>query len=595
VPDAQAVTASFETKYMARSEKTRSQRLTWFNEARFGMFVHWGLYSQIGRNEWVMNLERIPKEEYEPLADSWKAKPGAAKKWVALAKAAGMKYIVLTAKHHEGFCLWDTKQTPFNSVKRGPKRDLVAEYVKAAREAGLKVGLYYSLMDWYHPDGILCAKDEAARKRFTEFTRGCVRELLSNYGKIDILWYDVSWPLSTPQAWDSFRLNDMARKLQPHIIINDRSQIPEDFGTPEEHIKPATGDRAWEACMTFNGSWGWQQTPPEDWHSARKVIDMLRICTGGAGNLLLNIGPHPDGSVPTEAIERLTTVGRWLKTYGPVMYGKVDRAGPITSALGNWTRKGNTVYFWCSRWPGKQLAIAAVYGKLLSARVYPNGKPLTFEQTDNRLLIKGLPEKCPDQVAHVGMIEMVFARPPQQFQNFGPVLPDFVPVDMSDVNISEPVLNWLASRVQPKPAAGVAEAPLVKTTDNLGWTPAKGDHDGFVNVHDIAGQSDGLIYLTTFLTVKKQGTYKWHVGHDGGVRVFVDGKPVLCEPVTRNPAMSGRSNVTIELSPGSHDVMIALDTATGRGWGVFLHLEATGSLVAKKGKKAVFPAFGTPA
>jgi hypothetical protein len=177
----------------------------------------------------------------------------------------------------------------------------------------------------------------------------------------------------------------------------------------------------------------------------------------------------------------------------------------------------------------------------------------------------------------------------------GPVLPDFTPVDMSDVNISEPVLNWLASRVQPKPEGGVAEAPLVQTSDGLGWTRVKGDHDGFVNVHDIAGESDGLIYFSTSLTVKKQGTYKWHVGHDGGVRVFVDGKPVLCEPVTRNPAMSGRSNVTLELTPGRHDVMIAMDTATGRGWGIFLHLEATGSLVAKKDKKAVFPVFGGPA
>ena len=283
----------FEKDYLARSARTRQRRMKWWHEARFGMFVHWGLYSQLGRHEWAMNLERIPVAEYEKLADTWQAKPRPMRQWAALAKRAGMKYMVLTTKHHEGFLLWDSKMSAFNAVQRGPRRDLVREYVDACREYGLKVGFYHSLMDWHHPDGATCATDEAARLRFTQYTQGCLRELCSNYGTIDILWYDVSWPLTSPQAWDSFRMNDMVRKLQPGILINDRSQIPEDFGTPEEHITPAAGGRSWEACMTFNGSWGWQYCPPEDWHSARSVLDMLRTCTANEGNLLLNIGPLP--------------------------------------------------------------------------------------------------------------------------------------------------------------------------------------------------------------------------------------------------------------------------------------------------------------
>jgi alpha-L-fucosidase len=579
-----------EQRYLDETACTRARRLRWHKEARFGMFIHWGLYSQVGRNEWVMNLERIPLAEYEKLAATWKPKPGFAREWARLARAAGMKYMVLTTKHHEGFCLWDTQQTDYNAVKHGPGRDLVREYVDAARAEGLKIGFYYYLMDWHHPDGIACAKDEAARRRFTAFTQGCVRELLSNYGKIDILWYDVSWPLPTPRAWDSYRMNAMARKLQPHIIINDRSQLPEDFGTPEEHITAAAGDRAWEACMTFNGSWGWQQTPPEDWHSARKVIDMLRTCTAGGGNLLLNIGPHPDGSVPAEAVERLTAVGRWLKRYGPVLYGPVDRAPAVTSALGNWTRKGNTLYFWCSRWPGREFALAAISGKLLSARVWPDGKPLAFEQNPNRLLIKGLPATCPDRIAQVGMLELKFRTPPRQYFNAGPVLPDILPADLSGHNVSPPLLAWQVSDLQPKPDGGVATAPPVRGTAKLGWKLMRGGGDGFVNIHELTGEGDGLVYFACRLRAAQAGEWRLHLGHDGGARVFVDGQPVFCEPAVLNPCVAGRSSMPLALTRGAHELVIALDTCRGRGWGIIVHLEALGAAAARKGAKPVFPA-----
>ncbi|MEI6212206.1 MAG: alpha-L-fucosidase, partial [bacterium] len=293
---------------------------------------------------------------------------------------------------------------------------LVREYVDAAREFGLKVGFYYSLMDWHHPDGHACARDEKARKRFTAYTRGLVRELCSNYGKIDILWYDVPWPLSSPEAWESYDLNQMVRRLQPQIIINDRSQIPEDLGTPEGHINAAAEGRSWEACMTFNGAWGWQPCPPEDWLSVRKVLDMLRQVSAGCGNLLLNIGPLPDGSVPREAVDRLGAVGRWLDTYGSVIYGHVDRMPNMDwHPLGNWSRKGNTLYFWCGRWPGKEWAIGGFRNELKQVRLLADGRTLPFTQELDRIVIRGLPEKCPDSVAQVSLIEMTFATvSPQQ-------------------------------------------------------------------------------------------------------------------------------------------------------------------------------------
>src|SRR6266699_5091384 len=197
----------------------RERRMQWWHAAKFGMFIHWGLYSTLGRHEWVMENEVIPVSEYERLAPKFKPIPNAARAWAQLARRAGMRYMVMTTKHHEGFCNFDTKLTDYCAPKQGPGRDLVREYVDAARGEGLRVGFYYSLMDWHHPDGALCATDEAARQRFVAYTQGCVRELCTQYGQLDILWYDVSWPLETAERWESLEMNQMVRQLQPGIII----------------------------------------------------------------------------------------------------------------------------------------------------------------------------------------------------------------------------------------------------------------------------------------------------------------------------------------------------------------------------------------
>ena len=389
---------------------TRSERMRWWKEARFGMFIHWGLYSQVGRHEWVMNREQWSLEEYEPLADTWQVKERPAREWAKLAKDAGMKYMVMTTKHHEGFCLWDTKQTNYNSVQHGPKRDLVQEFVDACREFDLKIGFYYSLMDWHHPDGSDCYSNEEARHRFLDFTQGCVRELMTNYGYIDILWYDVSRPLESPELWESAKMNTMVRELQPHIIINNRSQLPEDFGTPEEHITAAEGDREWEACMTFNGSWGYMPAAPdEDWHSSRAVVKMLNTVSMGSGNLLLNIGPAPDGSVPPLAYDRLLPVGKWLKTYGEAVYGPKDplsRGKLPWMAMGSWSRNGKNAYYWAQRWPGSEIRIGNLLSKVNKISLLANGQEVPFEQTDKTIIIKNLPENNPDDLVGITVLKL---------------------------------------------------------------------------------------------------------------------------------------------------------------------------------------------
>ncbi len=400
--------------YEAEVAKSRPRRMKWWHEARFGMFIHWGLYAQVGRNEWVMAIECIPKKEYEKLADTWKPKPRPMREWARLAKKAGMKYMVMTTKHHEGFCLWDTEQTDYNAARRGPGRDLVQEYVDACREYGLKIGFYYSLMDWHHPDGARCFKDEKARRRFIDFTQGCVRELMTNYGKIDILWYDVSWPLRSPEAWESLKMNQMVRELQPHIIINDRAQLPEDLGTPEGRVSAASVGRSWEACMTFNDvSWGYMPSAASQAHSSHRVLSMLQMAAGGQGNLLLNIGPKPDGSVPEWAVEPLTTAGKWLAKNGEAAYGQVDRANLGGSACGGFTRKGKTAYFWCKHWPGSEFAFGGIRTKLEKASFLVGGKRIKFEQTKNRLILKGMPKSSPDKIGGTTVIKLQFKSTPK--------------------------------------------------------------------------------------------------------------------------------------------------------------------------------------
>ncbi len=385
-------------------KQDRARRLAWFREARFGMFIHWGLYAQLGRHEWAMNYEQIPIEEYEKLADTWNPKPNAARQWAKTAKQAGMRYMVMTTKHHEGYFLWDTKMTDYNSVKRSPGRDLVAEYVEAARAEGLKVGFYYSLMDWHHPDGAMCKVNEAARRRFIDFTHGAVKELCSNYGKLDILWYDVNWPLDA-EEWESDKLCRMAKALQPDIIINDRSGIPEDFGTPEGHITAAESGRAWEACMTFNDSWGY--TPIDvNYKNAWQVHQMLRQVAIGHGNLLLNIGPTPEGDVPPECEKILGEVGDWMKRNGKSIYDATDPLEDHWNVMGLFTLKGQTAYYHCHRWPGKEIALGGITSKVLSVKYLKDGVPVKFTQTDRRLILHGLPEKAPDFPATVFEIEV---------------------------------------------------------------------------------------------------------------------------------------------------------------------------------------------
>jgi alpha-L-fucosidase len=408
----QAASSAAEQKQAA----TREGRMKWWHEAKFGMFIHWGLYSVIGQHEWAKEYEGIPIPQYEILAKHFHPKPNAARDWARLAKRAGQKYMVMTTKHHEGFCHWDSKLTDYNAVKQGPGRDPVKEYVEAARAEGLRVGFYYSLMDWHHPDGAKCKTDEDARKRFVEYTHGLIRELLTNYGKIDVLWYDVSWPL-TAEGWESERMNEMVFKLQPDIIVNNRNGLQGDFSTPEQHIQASEVGRAWETCMTLNDSWGFNRYD-DAWKTPKVIVDNLATCARGGGNYLLNIGPEPDGSIPPDTLAVLESVGKWMDTNGKAIYG-TDRGQLGANVSGNFTRRGNTLYLHQHFWPGHTpaaewltfyqpeavIAIGGLKPKVLSARLLKTGQKVEFTQDEFTLRLTGLPLKAPDQPATVIEIE----------------------------------------------------------------------------------------------------------------------------------------------------------------------------------------------
>lgn len=391
-----------EKKRLNALERDRIRRMEWWHEAKFGMFIHWGLYSVVGRHEWAMEVEAIPVAEYEQLARKFRPRPNCAREWAKLARRAGMKYMVMTTRHHEGFCLFDTQYTDYCAPKQACGRDLVAEYVTAARAQGLRVGFYHSLMDWHHPDGARCAKNEAARKRFVEYIHGQIRELCTNYGKIDILWYDVSWPLDA-EGWESKKMNRMVFKLQPDIIINNRNQLPGDFSTPEQHIKADPKGRAWEACMTMNDSWGYHKND-DNWKSPKQVIRNLVQCARDGGNYLLNIGPKPDGSVPAPSISILNKVGEWMDKYGRTIYG-AEPCAVISSLFANFTRKGKTLYVHVQFWPGESWAIAGLKSKVRSAKLLCTGQKVKFEQDRLRVRFSGLPKKAPDSPVTVLKLE----------------------------------------------------------------------------------------------------------------------------------------------------------------------------------------------
>jgi len=415
----------------SETDAQKEKRMEWWKDDRFGMFIHWGLYSGAARHEWVKHNEKIDNAGYQKYFDQFNPDQFDPQKWAKQAKAAGMKYAVLTTKHHEGFCLFDSKYTDYKAPNTQAKRDLVREYVNAFRAQGLKVGFYYSLLDWHHPDYTIdeihpqSPKDKSDASyaalnknrdmaKYREYMRNQITELLTKYGKIDILWLDFSFPRKDGHGkgkdeWGSVELLKLIRKLQPGIIVDNRLNLEEykdgaDFETPEQvstkELLKYRG-KTWETCQTFSGSWGYYRDE-NTWKTHRQLLDLLITSTSNGGNLILNVGPTARGEFDYRATNALDSLSHWMHanskaiyncTYAPDTY-KAPDSSKLTY---NKTTKHLYVHLYNYPNTGK-LVLPGYSGKIKYAQFLNDHSELLYKQSENdqQDLVLTLPVKKPD-------------------------------------------------------------------------------------------------------------------------------------------------------------------------------------------------------
>ena len=410
-------------------------RMKWFRDARFGMFIHWGLYAVPGgvykgkpikgAGEWIMNDEKIPVADYEKYAAQFNPVKFDARQWVAIAKNAGMKYIVITSKHHDGFNMFESHETDYNIVQDTPfKRDPMKELAAACKDAGITFCFYHSIMDWHHPDAQRDGYNKGVHNpnfpRYVEtYLKPELKELLSNYGPIGILWFDGEWINDyTPEMGQD--IYSLCRSLQPNIIVNNRvgkarngmkgvdkgEGAVGDYGTPEQQI-PATGlpGMDWESCMTMNDTWGFKRDD-HHWKSTAQIIHNLIDCASKGGNFLLNVGPTAEGEIPNASVERLSQVGDWMKTNSEAIYDTQPSPFAKGLAYGQCTQKPGKLYLHVENWPADGKLVVPMKNKVLKAYLLsaPDKSLDTAAGSDGVSIT--VPSAAPDKIATVIALEI---------------------------------------------------------------------------------------------------------------------------------------------------------------------------------------------
>ena len=390
-------------EFAVPSEKV--ERMQWWSEARFGMFIHWGLYALPARHEWVMSNEQISKKDYKKYVEFFNPDLYDPSEWASLAKKAGMKYVVFTAKHHDGFSMYDTNYSDYKVTNAPIARDLLKELIEAFRAEGIRIGLYYSLIDWHHPDFLVNEHIHPERnnqqeiendknrdkKKFQRFLMNQITELMTNYGQIDVLFADFSYPHKKngkgKSYWNSEALYKQIRKLQPNIILNDRMDLEEeggwDYKSPEQFMPKnwvtfQGGKVPWETCQTFSGSWGYHRDQ-YTWKSPKQTIVMLIETVSKGGNLLLNVGPTARGIIQDEAVDRLEATHEWMKYNSRSIYGCTAAPDDIEApdnCLLTYNPKTNRLYVHVLNWPFKTIYLPNLAGKVKYAQILKDASEL---------------------------------------------------------------------------------------------------------------------------------------------------------------------------------------------------------------------------
>lgn len=391
----------------------------WWARDRFGLFIHWGLYALPARHEWVKNRERIPDQDYQTYLNHFNPDLYDPKAWARAAKDAGMKYFVITTKHHEGFCLWDSQYTGYKATNTPYGQDLLKPMVEAFRAEGLRVGFYHSLIDWHHPefpvDRVHPMRDNAEERaknaqrdvrKYAAYLHNQVRELLTQFGQVDLMFYDFSYPGEDGKGrddWQSMELMQMTRELQPKILIDDRLDLLDvpggwDYRTPEQVMirEPPTIDGQpvlWETCQTFSGSWGYHRDE-STWKSIDQLVRMLIDTVSKGGNLLLNVGPTARGTFDVRAMDRLAGMGEWMRAHGCSIYG----CGPAPAGIQapqdcrlTYSAETNRLYVHVFAWPFRTLHLDGLAGRVQYAQLLNDASELPLIGAE-RLAHWGVPK-----------------------------------------------------------------------------------------------------------------------------------------------------------------------------------------------------------
>jgi alpha-L-fucosidase len=406
---------------MPKSTKPTVGDTSWFVHDRFGLFIHWGIYALAARHEWIKHVEKLSDEAYQKYFDHFYPDlydPGL---WAREAKNAGMRYFVVTTKHHDGFCLWDSAHTDYKATNTLWGQDLLKPMVEAFRTEGFKVGFYHSLLDWHHPefpiDGLHPMRDDVAFReaqqerdiaKYSAYLHNQARELLTQFGKVDIMWYDFSyadrdWEWSKGKGhddWQSEKLLAMTRKLQPGVIVNDRLDLPEggDVKTPEQYqprgwLEVDGQPVVWEACQTFSGSWGYYRDE-YTWKSVEMLVQMLVDTVSKGGNLLLNVGPNARGELDPRAVERLRGIGEWMRLHNRSIYGctasdltpppncRYTQTSPERGLEARGRRDGKRLYLHLFAWPFRHVHLDGLANRVEYAQLLNDGSEIKLLTID---------------------------------------------------------------------------------------------------------------------------------------------------------------------------------------------------------------------